>query len=477
MGVRALGAIASLGAYLALAAPVRADVVSLNASAVCPAPRVDGVSYTAAGTPTPAPSHVVPNQAKSGTIEIAGANLSATGCTTTVMIGGATFTHAEAQTDTVTVTLTPSAPMPVGASGAVAVLLTDALGDTNSSNSGSAAVFNLIQSPMASALDLSPVEDSTETATGNGFSPCASEAHGGLPGASVRGIYGSCFGPAQSFAATVVATPTGAGKPPSYDSSLQLPAPGTYCNGSLSLAFTAPYVEDPHQPASGPDCAAVHPQNCIQATVDANPAAPIDVAFAVSSVAPRSASPGQIVTVIGSGFGPSGRATIGGAAAAVSWRDRSIQLTIPAGAATGDLTVQRLTGDQEALNLLTITIAPPGTAGAPGAAGGSETSGPATVTVNPGSATATSDPGSASPTAAVSQGQAHASAAGGANLPFGLGQLTFKVNGNPLVIWLSVATAILVALGVLVNLEVLRRWLWSISGARFRARGRSHGRT
>ena len=63
----------------------------------------------------------------------------------------------------------------------------------------------------------------------------------------------------------------------------------------------------------------------------------------------------------------------------------------------------------------------------------------------------------------------------GVDLPFGLGPLNIKVNGNPLVIWLSVATAVLVALGVLVNLEVLRRWLWSITGARLIARWRSHG--
>ena len=70
-------------------------------------------------------------------------------------------------------------------------------------------------------------------------------------------------------------------------------------------------------------------------------------------------------------------------------------------------------------------------------------------------------------------GQGLASAKGGVNLPFGLGPLNIKVNGNPLVIWLSVATAVLVALGVLVNLEVLRRWLWSVTGARLIARWRS----
>jgi hypothetical protein len=50
--------------------------------------------------------------------------------------------------------------------------------------------------------------------------------------------------------------------------------------------------------------------------------------------------------------------------------------------------------------------------------------------------------------------------ASGVNLPFGFG---LNISGNPLVIWLSLACALLVALGVLVNVEVLRRTIWDVT--------------
>src|SRR5204862_391023 len=186
----------------------------------------------------------------------------------------------------------------------------------------------LIQTPAASALDLAPVEGGVEHVLGDGLTPFATPGHGGLAGASVLGVYSSCYGPVQQFAASVVATTTGGG-PPSHDRALQLPA---------------------------------------------------------------------------------------------------------------------------------ATVASAGSAGAGGVT--SPTAVPsAQLTVSP----TARDP------------RSPASSHGAVDLPFGLGPLDIKVTGNPLVVWLSVATAVLVALGVLVNLEVLRRWLWSITGARLIARWRSHG--
>jgi hypothetical protein len=60
--------------------------------------------------------------------------------------------------------------------------------------------------------------------------------------------------------------------------------------------------------------------------------------------------------------------------------------------------------------------------------------------------------------------------ASGLNLPFGLG---LNVSGNPLVIWLSVACALLVAIGILVNIDVLRRSFWAVTFGKLVARLRS----
>jgi hypothetical protein len=60
--------------------------------------------------------------------------------------------------------------------------------------------------------------------------------------------------------------------------------------------------------------------------------------------------------------------------------------------------------------------------------------------------------------------------ASGLNLPFGLG---LNVSGNPLVVWLSVACVLLVALGILVNVDVLRRTLWDVTFGKLIARLRA----
>lgn len=62
------------------------------------------------------------------------------------------------------------------------------------------------------------------------------------------------------------------------------------------------------------------------------------------------------------------------------------------------------------------------------------------------------------------------SAAGIGSLPFGL---NIDLSGNPLVVWLSLATILLVLAGVAVNLDVLRRFLWSITIGRLIRRHRA----
>ena len=55
--------------------------------------------------------------------------------------------------------------------------------------------------------------------------------------------------------------------------------------------------------------------------------------------------PGSTIHVTGSGFGRSGTASLAGVAAAATWSDTSIAVTVPAGVGAGGLTLQRSTGD------------------------------------------------------------------------------------------------------------------------------------
>jgi hypothetical protein len=48
------------------------------------------------------------------------------------------------------------------------------------------------------------------------------------------------------------------------------------------------------------------------------------------------------------------------------------------------------------------------------------------------------------------------------HLPFG----TINISGNPMVVWLSVAAIVLVLAGVAVNINVMRRFVWSLTGGR-----------
>jgi len=67
---------------------------------------------------------------------------------------------------------------------------------------------------------------------------------------------------------------------------------------------------------------------------------------------------------------------------------------------------------------------------------------------------------------------------GADNPTLGLDQLHITVSGNPLVIWLSVACAALVLLGVLVNIEVIVGAVWGLTFARliFLLRSNRRGR-
>jgi hypothetical protein len=70
-------------------------------------------------------------------------------------------------------------------------------------------------------------------------------------------------------------------------------------------------------------------------------------------------------------------------------------------------------------------------------------------------------------------GRTQQSAIGGfiGNLPFGIGG--WSIAGNPVVMWLAVATMLMAALGVVLNVKGLRRFLWSLTLGRFANRRRA----
>src|SRR5205807_7931324 len=126
------------------------------------------------------------------------------------------------------------------------------------------------------------------------------------------------------------------------DTALRLPAPTTYCYGALTVTFAAPAYEDPAPAVNASDCTAPQPTDCIQVSVVADPDEPIDVAFTVDSVWTIAARPGSMVSVSGSGFGPTGRGWVSGTAAVTTWSDHLVRVRLPSVSGAVPLTLQRL---------------------------------------------------------------------------------------------------------------------------------------
>ncbi len=257
----------------------------------CPSPAVTGVA-TADGR----------HWASSGqTVFVTGSGLSGPLCTVAVTLGGSTVAAVADSATEVHFAMPSGSP-----GGAVRVRVTDALGDTSLSNSN----FNIVGIPVADGLfPADPAEGTPLSVSGNGFGLAQ------LPGASVLASY--CGGPAVPATAF-------------SDSRLQVPGPVAYCNGVLTLEFLAPY-----------DTAGGSTSPSIDISI---PAGTLDVSPVLGAVSPGGpVHAGEVLTVTGSGFGPSGAALIGGVAALGTWSDRLVTLTVPGGAA-GQLELVRADG-------------------------------------------------------------------------------------------------------------------------------------
>jgi hypothetical protein len=218
--------------------------------------------------------------------------------------------------------------LPAGASGAVSVTETDAEGIRSTSNTN----LILLQTPHGSVQVATPAAGSAIEVDGTGFAPFRAPQFGGVRDALVIGKYPSCPGGPPR-------TPVGIFS----DSTLTLRAPAEYCESPLMLLFTAPFdTARPRDCASAPASAAY---NCVAMSVIAGT---VDPYFYIASASPppmTSVEPGAVIELRGSGFGRSGRADIGGMQVPSRWTDTAIAVTVPAGARTGVLHVRRSTGD------------------------------------------------------------------------------------------------------------------------------------
>lgn len=244
-------------------------------------------------------------------VTVSGANFSSPNCTPSVTIGppgkAATVDAQHITVDSTGTTLTFT--LPGGPGGSVTVLLTDSLGNSAASNSN----FHFYALPAATVTTTAPVENGAVTVSGVNF----------------------------TFGATVTTPPSVVvcdGSAPSMkpaaalqsDTSLTFPAPAVYCSGPVQLTFRAPY--DSNAATAGTDTPVTMPVQ----------AGSIDIAGHVTSISPAGAVlPGTRVTVSGSGFGPAGVASVGGAPAAATWSDASVVLTVPAAANSGTLLLTR----------------------------------------------------------------------------------------------------------------------------------------
>lgn len=118
-----------------------------------------------------------------------------------------------------------------------------------------------------------------------------------------------------------------AADPVSSDTALAGYTAGTYCRGDMVVQLHAP--RDTANRAAGESVAwAV--------------AGSADVTPVVLGVEPQRAVRGEGIVVYGSGFGPTGTATVGGAAAQIiQWRDQDVVLVVPQAAADGTVSLVR----------------------------------------------------------------------------------------------------------------------------------------
>jgi hypothetical protein len=124
------------------------------------------------------------------------------------------------------------------------------------------------------------------------------------------------------------------------DTSIALTAPGSYCNGAVSLGFTG-YATSTRN--------ASFPTNTVGMSAGA-----LNVAPSHGGLSTGAAAPGQVVSLSGAGFGNSGSATLNGAGIGSTWSDNTISFTVQPASTSGAVAFTRADGTQIPGGSLTV---------------------------------------------------------------------------------------------------------------------------
>ena len=225
-----------------------------------------------------------------------------------------------------------------GAAGSVVVRVdyTGALGLGNYHTDSNTERLFLI-APAAAQNTATPTPGSGFTVSGSGFSLggyrqaiTASACHQGLPVGAVT------------------------------DTSVPLTAPGSYCNGAVSVAVIAFATTTKN------------PSILTNAVLEAGA---INVQPTAGGLSAGAAAPGQVVSLSGAGFGSSGSATLNGTVIDSAWSDNTISFTVQPTSTSGAVVFTRGDGKQISGGNLTVNSQIAGTTAARAQAGD-------TVTIN-----------------------------------------------------------------------------------------------
>jgi hypothetical protein len=116
------------------------------------------------------------------------------------------------------------------------------------------------------------------------------------------------------------------------DTALTLTAPGSYCNGPITLGFIGYATSTKNS-------------TIITNTVTMGGGS-LDVSPSVGGLSSASGAPGQSVSLSGAGFGTGGSATLNGVAVPSSWSDTSISFTVQPDDTSGTVVFTRADGHQ-----------------------------------------------------------------------------------------------------------------------------------
>jgi hypothetical protein len=160
-----------------------------------------------------------------------------------------------------------------------------------SQSQGSNTDHLLLMVPVAGNSTATPGPGGTFTVGGSGFTM----------GGFLKGMSASACG--QGLAVGGIS-----------DSSVALTAPGSYCNGSVSLGITG-YATSTKNPT------------LLTNTVGIG-AGGLNISPSTGGLSTGAAAPGQVVSFSGAGFGNSGSATLNGAGIGSNWSDNNISFTV-----------------------------------------------------------------------------------------------------------------------------------------------------